>query len=94
MKTVIVSQKEIEEEREKTLFIVINGKEYITVSDILKWIPASKVTVCKYLRSGRMEGVKYKRKWYISKENFYNFLEGKSQFIDFKIEALERSKPE
>jgi len=53
------------------------GTVYFTVKDMVKWLPVKASTIDKYLRSGKIKGRKFGKKWYVTRENFYRFLEGK-----------------
>ena len=77
IKTVFYSGKEIQEYDNKQALRVIQGEEYFSVKNIMEWLPIKATTVKKYLQQGRIKGRKVGRKWYVSKTNFYNYLEGK-----------------
>ncbi|GAJ12064.1 unnamed protein product, partial [marine sediment metagenome] len=53
------------------------GTMYLTVKDLMEWLPVKATTVKGYLRNGKIQGRKIDQKWYVTRENFYRFLEGK-----------------
>ena len=77
IKTVFFSEKEIKEYDNKQALRVIQGEEYFSVKNIMEWLPIKATTVKKYLQQGRIQGRKVGGKWYVSRRNFYNYLEGK-----------------
>ena len=77
MKTVFMTQKQMEEEEENNRLSARFGIEYFTVKEIMEWIPIKASSLCKYLRKGRIKGRKIGKKWYVTREEFYNYLGGK-----------------
>jgi len=77
IKTGIYTEKEIQEYDNKQALRVIGKEEYFSVKNIMEWLPVKATTIKKYLQQGRIHGRKIGKTWYVSKENFYNYLEGK-----------------
>jgi len=77
IKTGIYTEEEIQEYDNKQALRVIGKEEYFSVKNIMEWLPIKATTIKKYLQQGRIRGRKIGKTWYVSKENFYNYLEGK-----------------
>ena len=77
MKTGIFTQKQMEEEEENDRLSARFGIEYFTVKEIMEWIPIKESQLCKKLRKGKIKGRKIGKKWYVTRQEFYNYLEGK-----------------
>lgn len=77
IKTVFFTRKEIEAEEKKNELRVFGGIEYFTVKDIMEWLPLKATTVKKYLQQGRIQGRKIGKTWFVSRSNFYKYLEEK-----------------
>lgn len=77
MKTKIFTQKEKEEEEEEYMLSLRYGTVYFTVKDMEKWLPIKAWTIDRYLRNGKIKGRKIGKKWYVTRQEFYKFLEGK-----------------
>lgn len=77
MKTGIFTQKEKEEEEKDHMISIRYGEEFFTVKDIMKWLPYKAGTICKYLEKGKINGRKIGKKWYVTRQDFYKYLEGK-----------------
>ncbi|MBA7546040.1 hypothetical protein ES705_38423 [subsurface metagenome] len=52
------------------------GVEYFDVRELARWLPWEKANIRRLIRSGRIEGRKIKKEWYVSRKNLYRFLRG------------------
>jgi hypothetical protein len=50
--------------------------EYLSVKELVEWLPWKAANIRKLIRSGRIKGRKIEKEWYVSRENLYNFLRG------------------
>ncbi|MBA7530427.1 hypothetical protein ES705_22634 [subsurface metagenome] len=77
MKIKLVTLKEIEEEEEKESVLRIKNEDYFSVKKLEQWLAGKAWNIRKYIRSGKVRGRKIKGKWFVSRKDFYRFLEGK-----------------
>ena len=63
---------------------VIKGIKVYEVEDLEKILGLSLVAVRRYIRSGRIQGVKIGKRWYVSDENLKNFVSGKTSYQEAK----------
>ena len=59
----------------KSLLMTIKG-EYLSVKELVEWLPWKAANIRKLIRSGRIKGRKIEKEWYVSREDLYNFLRG------------------
>ncbi len=52
--------------------------EVISADEVAKAFKVHPVTIRRYFRIGKMKGQKVGGRWYISKENFKDFVNGKT----------------
>ncbi|MBA7546598.1 hypothetical protein ES705_38990 [subsurface metagenome] len=50
--------------------------EYLSVKELVEWLPWKAANIRKLIRSGRIKGRKIEKEWYVSREALYNFLRG------------------
>ncbi len=50
--------------------------EYLSVKELVEWLPWKAANIRKLIRSGRIKGRKIEKEWYVSREDLYNFLRG------------------
>ena len=55
---------------------VFDDIELLKVEDIAKALGAHVITIRRYIRSGRLKAQKVGRNYYVSKENFKDFING------------------
>ena len=63
---------------------IINGKKMFNVTEVCEKTTISLRTVEKYLRSGKMHGVKIRGHWLVSETSLNDFLDGKTWNADKK----------
>ncbi|MBA7536422.1 hypothetical protein ES705_28686 [subsurface metagenome] len=68
--------------------IMANNEEFLSVRELVNWLPWKDANIRKLLRSGKIKGRKIYTKWYVSRKNLYRFLGGKDKdlvrsLIDF-----------
>lgn len=54
----------------------ILDKRYYTVSDLIKKLPLTKLSVRKYIKVGKIKAIKIGTSFYVSEENLQEFLAG------------------
>jgi len=59
--------------------IKVEEKKLYSVEDLAKILPITSFTIRAYFRKGRIKGHKIGKNWYVTKENFDAFLEGKER---------------
>ena len=59
----------------------ILDKRYYTVSDLIKKLPLTKLSVRKYIKVGKIKAIKIGTSFYVSEENLEAFLEGPGQEV-------------
>lgn len=64
---------------------MINGKKMFNIDEVCQKTTISLRTVEKYLRSGKMHGVKIRGHWLVSETSLNDFLDGKTWHDDKKI---------
>jgi len=52
----------------------ILDKRYYTVSDLIKKLPLTKLSVRKYIKAGKIKAIKIGTSFYVSEENLKSFL--------------------
>ncbi|MBA7549281.1 hypothetical protein ES705_41757 [subsurface metagenome] len=57
--------------------IMPNNEEFLSVKELVEWLPWKAANIRKLIRSGKIEGRKIKTEWYVSRENLYKYLSGK-----------------
>ena len=72
-------EKEMKEEEEKGLLLKILNEEYFGVKELEQWLPWKAWTIRKKIRSGEIRGRRIKGKWFVSREDLYNFLRKKQK---------------
>ena len=55
---------------------VIAGRKFYLMPDLIDELRISRVSIQKYIRDGRLKGVKIAEKWHVSEEDLQNFLSG------------------
>ena len=65
--------------KRKIEYILYRGKEYFDPKILENWLPWKVSTIRKYIQSGRIEGIKVKGKWLVSRKNLYKYLGGKQK---------------
>ena len=61
---------------------IINNKKMYDVNEVSQMTTVSVRTVEKYLRSGKMHGVKIRGHWLVSETSINDFLDGKTWTSD------------
>ena len=61
---------------------IINGKKMFDVYEVSQMTTVAVRTVEKYLRSGKMHGVKIRGHWLVSETSVNDFLDGKTWHDD------------
>lgn len=61
---------------------IINDKKMFDVYEVSEKTTVSVRTVEKYLRSGKMQGVKIRGRWLVSETSINDFLDGKTWLND------------
>ena len=61
---------------------IINGKKMFDVYEVSEKTTVSVRTVEKYLRSGKMRGIKIRNRWLVSETSINDFLDGKTWLND------------
>ncbi len=54
--------------------IMANNEEFLSVRELVNWLPWKDANIRRLLRSGRIKGRKIYTKWYVSRKNLYRFL--------------------
>jgi excisionase family DNA binding protein len=54
----------------------ISGLKLYSVDEIAEMLKSTKPTIRSYFREGKFKGQKITGKWYITEENFKNYLSG------------------
>jgi excisionase family DNA binding protein len=57
--------------------IKVEEKTLYSVEDLAKLLPITPLTIRRYFKKGRIKGHKIGKNWYVTKENFEVFLEGR-----------------
>ena len=69
---------------------IINGKKMYDVNEVSQITSIFVRTVEKYLRSGKMHGLKIRGRWFVSEQSLNDFLDGKTWNADRKaVETLQ-----
>jgi hypothetical protein len=72
----LITLKEYEgKESIKSLLMDLKA-EYLSVKELVEWLPWKADKIRKLIRSGRIKGRKIEKEWYVSREDLYNFLRG------------------
>lgn len=71
------TKKESEEEDKKYSGVWIDGIEYLDTKKLAEWLPWKVWNIRIYVRTGKIKGVKIKGKWFVARQELYNFLSGK-----------------
>ena len=66
---------------------VFGDIELLKVEDIAKALRTHVITIRRYIRSGRLKAQKVGRNYYVSKENFKDFINGGGRGIRSRGEA-------
>ena len=54
--------------------IMANNEEFLSVRELVDWLPWKDANIRKLIRSGKIKGRKIHTKWYVSRKNLYRFL--------------------
>ena len=57
---------------------VIDGMKVYEVEDLVELLGMSRVSVQRYLREGRIKGIKFARKWHVTENNLKAFFSGET----------------
>jgi len=60
--------------------IKFSDSKLYSVKELTKILLITPLTICEYLRKGKLKGHKIGKNWYVTKENLEAFLEGKKIF--------------
>lgn len=66
--------------RFKIMPIKFSDSKLYSVKELTKILLITPLTICEYLRKGKLKGHKIGKNWYVTKENLEAFLEGKKIF--------------
>ena len=58
---------------------VISGIKVFEVEDLMDLLGLNRITVQKMLRTGKIKGVKFGKRWHVAEENLKDFLTGKTE---------------
>lgn len=59
---------------------VVNGMKIYDVEDLVKLLGITRVSVQRYLREGRIRGIKIGRRWQVTEGNLKAFLSGETPY--------------
>jgi len=57
---------------------VINGMKVYEIEDLVELLGMSRVSIQRYLREGRIKGIKFGRKWHVTENNLKAFFSGET----------------
>lgn len=57
---------------------VVNGMKIYDVEDLVKLLGITRVSVQRYLREGKIRGIKIGRRWHVTEGNLKAFLSGET----------------
>jgi len=63
---------------------LIERDSVLTTDEAIEYLKISKPTFLKYIRIGRIRAIKAGKGWRILQSELYRFLNGKTEFGDFK----------
>ena len=63
---------------------LIERDSVLTTDEAIEYLKISKPTFLKYIRVGRIRGIKAGKGWRILQSELYRFLNGKTEFGDLK----------
>ena len=63
---------------------LIEKDSVLTTDEAIEYLKISKPTFLKYIRIGRIRATKAGKGWRILQSELYRFLNGKTEFVDFK----------
>ena len=59
---------------------VVNGMKIYEVEDLVELLGITRVSVQRYLREGRIKGIKIGRRWHVTEGNLKAFLSGETTY--------------
>jgi len=63
---------------------LVERDSVLTTDEAIEYLKISKPTFLKYIRIGRIRAIKAGKGWRILQSELYRFLNGKTEFGDFK----------
>ncbi|MBA7479553.1 hypothetical protein ES707_14987 [subsurface metagenome] len=70
----------------------LGNKELYTIKELEKTLPLTRLTICEYLRKGKLKGHKIGRKWYVNKEDLEAFIDSGNQKVREEGEGKNKCK--